>query len=169
MSTDQPFDSLGRILSEGGEIALGLAIIRGWSDSQIIELFARRFSGLSSAETERLSSMANAAIRGARIANDLDPSDPFPLSSLPVNPELFGDEFSGKRSFFIGEVWNPMKEHWIEIRMEFPGVPTLNEVNEKLFGEARRRFGESPDRLGTLPEEDDFQLQGRIIFQERRF
>lgn len=169
MSTDQPYNSLGQILAEGGEIALGLAILRNWNSDQIAALFQRKFEPMRPEDRIRLTQLAQAAIAGAESSQNTPFGSPISLTDLPVNPELFGDDFSGKRSFYLTEVWNPFKDHWIEIRLEFAGVPTPEEIQDKMFAEARRRLNDSPEKLGKPKDAEIPPLQGRVLFQERRF
>lgn len=72
MSSDQPYNELGQILANGGDIALGLAISRGWSSGQIALLFASRFSPMRPEDERRLHTLAFAATEAAERINSMD-------------------------------------------------------------------------------------------------
>lgn len=169
MSSDQPYNSLGQILSEGGEIALGLAIHRGWSDSQISALFARRFEPMQPADRARLIEIAKAGLAGAESLSNLDPSDTIPLGSVPIVPELFGDDFSGKRYSYVGEWFNPNTGKWIEVRGDFPSVPSPEDIATDIGDKANTRIKKSPEKFG-LPGGTQFDdLEIRITTHYRKF
>lgn len=169
MSTDQPYNSLGQILAQGGEIALGLAIQHGWTDTQINQLFARRFEPMQPSDRQRLTDIARAAVANVGQIEDIGDDSAIPISSIPINPELFGEEYSGKRSLFVTEVWNPITGKWIQIRLDFPGIPSPQDIANAAADELRNRSRRSPGRGNIKGVEEEEDLQVRIVLQERRF
>lgn len=169
MSTDNPFNSLGQILAEGGEIALGLAIARGWSDSRISSLFARRFEPMEPDERQRLIDLASRAVRAAQDINELPPGSSIDPSLLPINPSLYGDDPSGRRAILITEFSPDEGGNWFEARIDFADIPTMADLMAAVEAEAARRITDSPSAFGQTRQAGVPELQFRVTFGERRF
>lgn len=112
MSSDQPYNSLGQILANGGEIALGLAISRGWTSGQIALLFARRFDPMAPDDRQRLIDLAERSVAAANAINAQQPGDDIDIEGVPINPYLFGDEPGGKRGKAVGRFSVDEGLHW---------------------------------------------------------
>lgn len=169
MSTDQPYNSLGQILAQGGEIALGLAIAHGWSDSKISALFARRFEPMSVTDRNRLVDLANAAIAAADVVNNLGESDALQPGDLPINSALFGDDSGGRRALLITEFSTDEGGKWYETRLTFADIPTMDEIREAIQAEADRRIHDSPSAFGLVRGEEEPELLFRVTFGEAKF
>lgn len=169
MSTDNPYNSLGQILAEGGEIALGLAISRGWSDQKIAALFARRFEPMADADRNRLTSLANAAVSAADQINAAIDGGEIDPSALPINPSLFGADPGGRRAILITEFSPDEGATWFEARIDFADVPTVAELQAAIEQEAARRITDSPSAFGQTRGQEGPELQFRVTFGERRF
>lgn len=169
MSTDQPYNSLGQILSEGGEIALGLAIAHGWSEGKISALFARRFEPMSANDRNRLLEIASAAVSAADLVNNLGPNDSLVPGDLPITPELFGNDPEGRRALLITEFSTDDGGKWYETRLTFADIPTMEEIREAIAAEASRRIVDSPSAFGLNRGDPQPELLFRVTFGEARF
>lgn len=169
MSSEQPYNSLGQILASGGEIALGLAMSHGVSPERIQALFARRFDPLQPNDRATLEQIARAGVAAGEMLSGLAPGESIPIHSIPINPNLFGDEPAGRRIKIIGEWQFPNSEQWIETRLEYPDLPTLDQILEDIINKGRQVGNRCHDKFG-LPIDEPVDITNvRITFTERRF
>lgn len=169
MATDQPYNSLGQILSQGGEIALGLALAYGWSDQKIAALFARRFEPMSADDRDRLLGIATAAVNAADLVNAMDEGGAIGPGDLPVNPQLFGDESGGKRALLVTEFSPDQGANWYEVRLTFADLPSLQDIQDALQIEADRRIKDSPSAFSMKRGDEPEDLMFRVTLGEARF
>lgn len=128
MANDQPFNELGQILANGGEIALGLAISRGWTSGQIALLFRRRFEPITEADRARLTEIANRAVAAAEEINSMGEGESIDPSIIPTNPYLFGDEPEGKRGRMVGRFSPDEGEHWFDVYADLADITDREEM-----------------------------------------
>src|SRR3990172_3853083 len=103
MSSGQPYNSLGQILSEGGEQALAMAIFNDIGADGILLLFRRRFEPITDSDRQDLTALANAGLAAGSVLTAADPFELMDVSQMPVNPFLWGGEAAGRRIRIIGE------------------------------------------------------------------
>jgi len=169
MATDQPYNELGQILSEGGEIALGLAFARGQSDSQIAILFARRFEPIRNSDAARLRELAERGVAAGNDLNELGPGDPIDISGIPTVSELFGDDPEGRRFFFIVEVDISGDGEWRELRLELSDFTSQDQLRDEANELASLRSTKSPGKFGAVNEEIEGDLPMRVVLGFKRF
>lgn len=166
---DQPYNSLGQIIAAGGEIALGLAIAYGWSDRQISLLFARRFEPMTPDDRRRLTDIAEASVNAARELNESGPSAGIGLGDVPIIPGLFGESPEGLRFKVIGEFQFDEGGKWYSARLDFPDVPTWQEMIAAIEAYAMNVSHRSPDRFGVDPDDPSQVNATRLTFVGRGF
>lgn len=169
MSTDEPYNELGQILSEGGEIALALAFAHGWSDSKIAALFARRFLPMRPDDQDRLRGLADAALQAGEAFNQTPPSERVSLDDIPLNPHLSPDRVGSDRVYWIGEFQFPGDQNWFQIRGSSPDNVPVGEILSEIADEATSRAGRSPQSFGVPTGGEPSAPEVRIIMMERRF
>lgn len=164
-----PYDSFGRILSEGGEQSLALAIYHGASDDDMAALRARRFASLSDDEFAALSAFAYAGLAAGRRAGVTPPDQQIPASELPVNSVMGGDDAEGQRTRYIGEVEFEESGKRVRVYGWFPGIPTNQELLDAIE-EAGRDLGERyPGKFGLSEGEPVGVSNVNVVFTARRF
>lgn len=169
MSTDNPYNELGQILAEGGEIALGLAIANGWTDSQLSALFARRFLPMRDEDREQLTGLAQAAVEAANIFNATDPQDRLNPADIPLNKWLPTERIGNNRLYWIGEFSFDAGESWFAVRGTSADITPGGEILSQIAEEATRRAGKSPAQFGVPSDEESPAPMVRMIFMERGF
>lgn len=170
MSSDQPYNELGQILANGGEIALGLAISRGWSSSQIALLFAQRFEPISEIDRQRLIGLANRAVVAASEINDLDDDDIIPPDMIPTNPYLFGDEPGGRRGKIAGRWQDENTGQWYDFRMDVADITDKAAMLEQANEMARDNWNKYPEgKKGGFGQGELEHITIQLILAEKRF
>lgn len=169
MSTDNPYNELGQILSEGGEIALALAFAHGWSDDKIAALFARRFLPMRQEDQDRLRNISQAALDAGEAFNQTPTGERVSLEDIPLNPNLDPDRVGSNRIFWIGEFQFPGDESWFQVRGTAADNLTVGEILADLAEEATNRVGRSPAAFGVPIGEAAPAPEVRIILMERKF
>ncbi len=169
MATDQPFNELGRILSTGGEIALGLAILQDLGSEGFLLFFNRRFAPISDTDRTALISLSESMIAGGeeiqklQLGQDIDPKD------IPINEWLFGQRLEGRRVLITGEVEFPGATHRIQVRMAFPDIPTMAEVREAFLAQGLTVTSSNPEGFGLPEGEAPAGGNVYILLPERAF
>lgn len=169
MSSDQPYNELGQILANGGEIALGLAISRGWTSSQIALLFSRRFEPMRDDDRKRLVDVAERAVAAGNALNDLYPDGVIDPNAIPDNPYLFGDDPAGRRARMAGRFTVDEGATWFDFRIDVADIESKSELlyaAEELIRENWSKYpeGKTGGFGGPMPH-----LTIEIILAEKRF
>lgn len=151
MATDQPFNELGQILSTGGEIALGLAILQDLGKEGFLLFFNRRFAPISDIDRAALISLSESMIAGGEEIQRLQLNEAVSPQSIPINEWLFGKSLEGRRVLITGEVEFPGATHRVQVRMAFPDIPTLAEIREAFLAQGLTVTSSNPEGFG-LPE-----------------
>lgn len=170
MSSDQPFNELGQILAAGGEIALGLAISRGWTSGQIGLLFAKRFDPITEHDRARLFAIANAAVEAAATIQAMDPESPIDLETIPTNPFLFGDEPGGRRGSVAGRFMNEATGQWYDIRVDVADISNPQAMFDDAAELIRSNWSKYPEgTTGAFGKGQLDQITIELHLVERRF
>ncbi|KKN24605.1 hypothetical protein LCGC14_0893280 [marine sediment metagenome] len=170
MSSDtQPFNSLGQILSQGGEQALAKAIFAGFTSERIILLFARLFEPMLPADRVALRALSNNMVNAGAAIGQLEPPDEVGPAMIPVNQYLYGDEPGGRRVRVAFDVQLEGFERLVSIVEDFPDIPTLEDLREAARREVERRAFDTPGAFGVQPGAMPNMLALIIPFTERRF
>jgi len=169
VASDQPYNELGQILAEGAEIALGLAIIRDISHEGFLLLMGRRVEPIRDIDRDELMLFVNRMIESGIAISDLPPGSELLAGMIPVNEFLYGGRAEGRRVKFVGEVQFEEGGQWVEVRVNFPDIPTIDELREELANKGRR-IGEScRDKFGLPKDESVTVRQVRVLLPERLF
>lgn len=169
MSTDNPYNSLGQILSEGGEIALGIALFHGWDSGKIAILLTKRLKVAPGTDTDALFALATEALNSGTLAGSEDPNAPPDPFDIPVNGGLFGDAPEGRRLHWEAEYRFGTEGEWWRISGDESDLVPIGEIFDQIAGMAtanettyRTKEGIAGD-VGSIPPEI------RIVLRERKF
>jgi len=169
MPSDQPFNELGQILANGGEIALGLAISRGWSSQQIALLFSRRFEPITPQDRQRLTSLAERAVAAAAAINEMEADNAIDLEDIPVNPYLFGDDPSGRRGKVAGRFTLDEGEHWFDFRHDTADIGSVSQMMADVEAGILSDLAKYPEGGGGKFGGNVEHLTIKLELTERRF
>ena len=166
---EQPYNSLGQIIAQGGEIALGLAIAHGWTSGQIALLFARRFEPMRDDDRERLVAIADRSFRAAYLLSNKPDDFGISLDDIPIIEGLYGGENEGRRIKVIGEWQFEEGGQWYETRLDFPDLISLNEMMAMIISHGRDVGERCRDKFGFDKDEPITVKRWRITFTGRAF
>lgn len=118
-----PYDSLGRILSSGGEIGLARAMADKAHPESVGTFIEKRLSNLSAYDVNYVKDLASSILEAGRLLSAAGENEPVNWDDIPTNGDLFGDEWEGKRVFWFGE-WNiPGEDEWYKFSGTLPDLP----------------------------------------------
>lgn len=169
MSTDQPYDSLGRVLSRGAEIALALAKHRGYSAGEISQFVMRRIGNLSPNDLDTLNQISDRALQSGNAISSLPDGSDIPLSMIPVVQELFGDQPNGRRVFYSTEISVAGEDTWYRVDVSSPTAMTVDELRQAAMEEAMRINRDYPKAFGGRFQNEELDVDVRITASVRRF
>lgn len=169
MSSDQPYNSLGQILSQGGEIAVGLSLLRGGDRGSVLLLIGRRFGPMQDADREALVDFSQRMIDAGATISESEYAGPIPPEAVPLNQYLFGGTTEGRRSIFTVEVEFPGAEGRVEMRLTFPDLPTQEELREAALGRGGDIVTQYPEKFGLPPGSTVDSGKVYILLPERAF
>lgn len=169
MATGQPFNELGQILSEGGEIALGLKIIEEDSRAGFLLFFNRRFQPIREEDAVALERFSESMVRAGENLQALPLDATIGTRDIPLNEFLFGGDLQGRRVLITGEVELEGLDNRIQIRLPFADIPTIQEIREAFLDRSRDIVTGSPEKF--LPFEATPTTGGKvfILLPERAF
>jgi len=164
LSPDSP---LRQALAAKAEVGLAKQIASGATPETIGHFIERRLSQLSQSDVSYLRRLADAILEAGKKIQSARAEEEFSLEDIPINGDLFGDDWEGKRLFWFGE-WNvPGTDRWYPISGDSPDFEGLLGVTQKAQELAEWRFGKSPQ--GYAPQggvtADDLRI--RILGIER--
>ena len=169
MAEPRAFNSLGQIISRGGEIAIARLLAGGMPAGEAREIMLKRFGPLR-AEVERdFFSLAERMAQAGETITRFDPTQPIPAGLIPENPELFGPSPAGRRlilGVFIGTAPQSTQR---EIQQFWPDIPTVRQIMERAWAEYDRRAELYPERFEDLTKKEIIETVNRIAWIERRF
>lgn len=169
MSSEQPYNELGQILANGGEIALGLAISKGWTGSQIALLFARRFEPMRPEDRERLTGLANAALTAAAQISEMGPDDDIDPNTIPTNPYLFGSDPAGRRAKIAGRFTVDAGLNWFDYRHNVSDITNREQMLEEIQAAIESDWSKYPEGSGKKFGGAMEHLTIELILTEKRF
>ena len=169
MSTDQPFDSFGRLLSEGFEIPLSISIAQGHPSSRIDALFARFAPGVDPGTRQRLTDFAREMEQAGEGMTMLGREDAINLGEIPVNPYLRESRGGGTRLFVSTDFSIDEGGHWYRIDIDLPDASSMLDIYDAISLEAERRVKKSPGAFNNIAIDEDTEIQVRVTIAERGF
>jgi len=169
MSSDQPYNELGQILSSQGEVAVGLAILKQGTGGSFIAFFNRRFGFLADNERDSLLQLSEAMVENGATMQQLPAGASISLENVPLNPYLFGGATQGSRVLITGEVEIPGAEHRVQLRIPFTDVPTVDEVRQAFLERGLEIAGNYPGKFGLDPNTPVMGGNVYILLPERAF
>lgn len=169
MSTVQPYNSLGQILSRGGEIAVARSILSGLDFGELVDRFAKRFAPVRDETLEQLIGFANRMITGGDAVLSLSRDAIPPAQIIPINRELFGADSAGKRIRYVvqGEVeWSGgVFDVWIDL----PDFTPWGAIEETIAERARAIAISDPGRAEKLGLDETRKIAVKQLLVERRY
>jgi hypothetical protein len=169
MPGEQPYNELGQILASGGEIALGLAIAKGWTGSQIALLFARRFDPMRPEDRDRLIDLANRALQAASDISDMPPDADIDPSGIPTNPYLFGDDPSGRRAKVAGRFTVDEGVNWFDYRHDISDITNREQMLNEIQAAIEQDWSKYPEGGGKKFGGPMEHLTIELTLTEKRF
>lgn len=191
MSPDNPYNSLGQIMAKGGEVALGLAMVRGWDETQISSLFSRRFEPLRDEDRAELRRFSARGVDAAQRIQDrqrqrlmgaiedsidrttfMEPGEGFSdlgLEGIPINPNLFGGELDGRRARYVGILTDDEGKDILTVYGDLADLGSPWEIHDAVRDRAKEMIDDSPKAFGGMNAEDVDAADIRVVFIERAF
>lgn len=163
MSTDQPYDYLGRILEEGGERAIALAVARGWSGDKINNLIKRKFPGLSDDDATKLTDFGRSMVDSAANVELGGESTYLGNIEMPINPFMQQSESDGGRFRWIGEVQFEGATTGILVYGTSPDYPNSDDLYDMIVDAGMGIAEQYPGKFGLESTEDLFPQTVRIV------
>jgi hypothetical protein len=108
MSSIDPtaYDALGRIMASGGEMALALAMARGYSDARISQIMLRKFGDDWNTAGGALGGFASGMIVAGALANErLESGGSLDISEVPLNGFADTGEYGPARFRWAADVF----------------------------------------------------------------
>lgn len=168
MST-QPYNELGQILAEGGEIALATAILNGWSDERIAVLFQRRFEPITDSDRAALWRLSEDMVSAGRYLRDLPLDAPIDKANIPVNSRLGDEDEMGAAEYYKGRVRVPGTEQWYDIGVFTGRADSLSDIVDEILRQAQEYMDISPEGFGRMLGGDANNLDVSIDLSERKY
>lgn len=163
------FNSFGQILRQGGEIALSIAKGLGFSESRIARLIEHRLRPDGPQTLSEIHQFTDDMIAAGRSANQLARDQQIPITDIPVNPYLFGDEPQGRRAFYTGEFTIEGIDKPYRVDVELADITTTGAIFEAMNAEAIRKIRQSPPAFGVTAEQAEAITNLFLIAGERRY
>jgi hypothetical protein len=169
MPTGQPYNSLGQLLAAGAEIGAASILLGGGSPADVSLYLDKRFGPVETAKRDALIGVALLGMAGGESVEAGRVSGSVSDADIPIQEQLFGDDFEGRRYYWKGLFQLPGFDSWYDISGDAATIGELIDQLEGIPAEAIRRAGDSPTKIpsqeGTTPDE----VGVRITFSERRF
>lgn len=169
MPSPKAYNSLGQILTHGGEIGLAIRISRGLSESDALSVISERYPGLPIDQQRELYDIAEAAALGGRTLNELSADQQIPLEAIPINPYLFGAEPLGRRMLVAVEMSNSQTGQVVQVREPINPSDTIGQMIHYLESLIDAWSEQSPDLAEALQLERQTLLEQFFLMAERRF
>lgn len=169
MSTGQPYNQLGQILSTGGEQSVALAMDRGWSGQRIVAMLGRRYGNVSASIYNSVRSVADDILRAGESAFESQSGSPIPGSQIPVVSELFGDENEGQRTRYTAEVEFEGGTEKVLVYGSFPDIPSPEELEEDAINRANEIADQYRKKFGLSDDAEIVPVSVRVVLLERKF
>jgi len=166
---DRPFNSLGQILSTGGEIALGLAYSLEKPPGFLLLLFDRRLRPATDDDRAALISLSRRGVSAAKHMQMMRPDEIIPMDEIPINPYLFDGGTDGRRILAVGDVSHDGGDTWFQKRVPLPDETTWGGLVDQLLGLLEKMKTWEPPYSKTIEPEDKVEPAIRMHFAERAY
>ena len=169
MSSVGLYNTFGQLLARGAEIAVARAILRGVTVEELIELVHTRFAPITDSTTEQLINFAGRTVSGGDAWLAL-PKDVVPPSIIiPENPQLFGDDWFGKRVLLVvhGEIVETGSPY--DLWLDLPDFTPWAEIEELIESQMQEFINNYPDAVQRLGLERVRQFTVERLVTERRY
>ena len=161
------------ILRERSTPGLVRSLRRSGSQAALGEAIQRKFPDIGASETAVLTTFADRAMAAGEALNNMSTDSALPLSSIPTNVELFGDEPGGDRinTGIIIEWENDAQGTSGEFLIQITGAESMSpeEIAEHAMQQALEIITNYEDRIPGADPQDIELTPGEIIFVERKF
>ena len=169
MPSDTITEAAHEALRNGVEKGLARVISEGNDPEKTARFISARIGSLPQTDVSYITELANAMIKSAMTLSNISPDDPLPIEDIPINGDLFGDEFSGKRIYWQGE-WNiPGTDEWYKFSGTVPDALTFGEIVVSASELASGYIGESPNKFTSAAGGVPSSVNVRITGTERLF
>lgn len=165
----QPYNSLGQILSSGGDVAIAGMLGRGRSQQYVLGVIASRFPLLSPLDSSKLIQSSQQSLTAGRMYSSLRRDERPEPGMIPVVPELFGGEPDGRRVLYAMDYSIDGGEHWFTHRFESPDIMSYQEIVTALSPIIEKYRKGSPDFLGGVDFVSPENITVDIFYAARGF
>lgn len=173
MPTENPYDSLGRIMAAGGDRPLTIASAGGMPLIGLIALTRARFPGLSEEDSVILAELAESQARAGSLLTNRGGGGSVEPEVIPLNRGLYGDNPQGRRVQVVAEVVYQDEEQGTErktkVAVDFGHIPTLEEINAEILKQIEEIYRQYPERYGQNEPGNESDAQIQILSASRRY
>lgn len=166
---DTPFNSLGQILASGGERAIALAMVRGYSAVEVGALVDRRFEPMLPEDRESLLRLADDSIQAGLRVSGLGGTEYVLSANLPFNSQLLGEDGGGTRLFVFGEFSIDEGQSWYQLGYASPDDLTYQELIDQMQRQGAGYVNKTPLDFNADADVIADNVEIRILFAERKF
>ena len=169
MAEPTPFNSLGEILASGAEISVAFAMLKGIEIETALARLKQRFGPLRDSDWQQVMILSGEAIQAAVTFNQLPEETVPPADLFPVNPQLFGDDWAGKRLRIVANVRDGATRAEWNLWFDFPDIVSLAELRELIdskLTELQRKYEKS---FTGLSRDELREISIQTLVAERRY
>lgn len=164
-----PFNSLGQILSAGGEQTLALGLSLGRPLASMRSQLERRFGSIPDDIFGQLEGMARAAIDAGDYIGSIDPNTLPDTSRIPTNVLLFGAEPTGDRFCYESEWTDPASGEKKLFKLNSPSPLTLAQIAAAAMLSTQKSRELSPEKWSGVDPSSVNASTIRILFANKCF
>lgn len=139
MAAEQPYNSLGQILSSGGDVFAALKSARGMEEGALIDLFRERFRPEDDTIIGIVLGIAYAGRSAAAALNAAGPTAPIASINVPINPYMNQGNYAQGRYFAVTEYSFEESGEVRDLRLDIPDIVDWQQVYESAGLEAQSR------------------------------
>jgi len=162
-------DDYHSALSRGAEIGLARAMSQSHDSRTVGQFIEKRLGSLTAVEKDAISKLAESILSAATYISGLEPDEEIDEDQIPTNPELFGEDWGGKRLFWFGEWQIPGTDEWYRFSGTLPDITSYPDITVYAANLASSYIEAYPDKFvgpdGEVPE----SVTVRILGVEKAF
>ena len=162
-------DQAHQALASGAALGMARALARTSQPDTVEHFVETHLSDLPADDVSYIKQLGKQLLNAANILSSIDPEEDIPIEVIPVNPDLFGDDWAGKRIEWTGR-WNlPGTDKWYTFRGDLPDVADTQDIYDAAGILASDYIEQYPKKF--IPEGYDYtgQINVELLTIERKF